>query len=144
MLDAQSQERGTQQNTVRARRKPVGSFPPFGTLSRLKPGECDFPRFFAVTARLCLHFFLQFYTSEQLRPMIPLRLLILPSQNLQCLVPCSKRSRFFDGPRFRKKEPYSLMTGIQILVIDSESRLANLVKYWRFLYVGVLARLFPI
>jgi len=36
------------------------------------------------------------------------------------------------------------MTGIQILAIDSESRLANLVKYRRLLYVGVLARLFPI
>ena len=34
MLDTQPQERGTQQNTVRARRKPIRSSPPFGTYNR--------------------------------------------------------------------------------------------------------------
>jgi hypothetical protein len=39
MLDTQPQERGTQQNTVRARKKPVGSSPPFGLNQRVFAAE---------------------------------------------------------------------------------------------------------
>ena len=39
MFDVQPQERGTQQNTLRECRKPVLSFPPFGTFTRYQTSQ---------------------------------------------------------------------------------------------------------